>query len=203
MARTQVGKAPWPSLDTFAGFPASGVHDLRGKHEAENTSPGRLPAGDARGSSRNRLRHRGRGDQPGGGTRLRQRRHGRHQHHRRVQPPRRWDVDARCQAPRSRPAELARAAAWRARARCRSRPVAACCSRSTPAATRSRCFGSGQAERSPRSRAASCRRAASSRSASRLTEVSSTSPTPATAAATTPGSGWGSSATCGTCGDRP
>ena len=44
-----------------------------------------------------------------------------------------------------------------ARARCRLRPVAACCWRSIPAATRSRCFGSGQAERSPRSRvAASC-----------------------------------------------
>ena len=47
---------------------------------------------------------------------------------------------------------------------------------------------------------ASCRRTASSRSASRFTEASSTSPTAATAAATTPGSGWGSSATCGTCG---
>ena len=37
--------------------------------------------------------------------------------------------------------------AWRARARCRLQPAAACCSRSTPAATRSRCFGSARAER--------------------------------------------------------
>ena len=54
--------------------------------------------------------------------------------------------------------------------------------------------------RSPRSRAASCGRTESSRSASLFTEaLVYASPTPATAAATTPGSGWGSSATCGTC----